>query len=110
MKEFMTFDSEKPLARNVLHHLRAFLYLLSGHSRRHHPADALPRRLLLAVVRSQISSPPTADSAAAAFNISKDLISAEATNWQRALMMTGPIAFAFAEAIDKQLAHAVGAN
>src|SRR4029450_3169700 len=43
MKEFMTFDSEKPLARNVLHHLRAFLYLLSGHSRRHHPADALPR-------------------------------------------------------------------
>jgi hypothetical protein len=43
MKEFITFDSKKPLARNVLHHLRAFLYLLSGHSRRHHPADALPR-------------------------------------------------------------------
>jgi hypothetical protein len=43
MKEFITFDSKKPLARNVLHHLRAFLYLLSGHSRRHHPANALPR-------------------------------------------------------------------
>jgi hypothetical protein len=25
----MTFDSEKPLARNVVHHLRAFLFLQS---------------------------------------------------------------------------------
>jgi hypothetical protein len=43
-------QASKTLARNVLHHLRAFLYLLSGHSRRHHPANALPRCLLLAVV------------------------------------------------------------
>jgi hypothetical protein len=37
--------------------------LLSG---RHHRADASLRRLLLAVVRSQISLPPSADSAAVA--------------------------------------------
>src|SRR5262249_14769847 len=30
---------------------------------RHHPADALPRRLLFVVIRSQISPPPSADSA-----------------------------------------------
>jgi hypothetical protein len=64
--------------------------------------------LRLAVVRSQVSSSPSADSAAAAaFNISKNLISPEATNWQRSLMMTGPIAFALTEAIDKQLANAM---
>jgi hypothetical protein len=59
-------------------------------------------RLLFAVVWSQISPTPAADSAAAtAFNISKDLISPEATNWQRSLVMAWPVAFALAEAIDK---------
>jgi hypothetical protein len=67
--------------------------------------------LLLAVVRPQVSPSPSADSAAAtAFNISKDLISTEATNRQRSLMMTGPIAFALAEAIDQQLANTVGTD
>jgi hypothetical protein len=67
--------------------------------------------LLLAVVGAKVSSSPSADSAtAAAFNISKDLISAEATNWKRPLMMTRPFAFAFAEAINKQLANTVSAN
>jgi hypothetical protein len=64
--------------------------------------------LLLAVVGSKVSSSPSADGAAATgFNISKDLISAEATNWKRSLMMTGPIAFTLAEAIDQQLANAM---
>jgi hypothetical protein len=49
-----------------------------------------------------------ADSAAAtALDFAKNFVSLKAINRQRALMMTGPIAFAFAEAIDQQLSHAV---
>jgi hypothetical protein len=58
----------------------------------------LSRGLLLAVVGAKVSSAPSADSAATTcFNIAKNLIIAEATNWKRPLMMTRPIAFAFAE-------------
>jgi hypothetical protein len=64
--------------------------------------------LLLAVVRSQISPPPSANSApAAALNVAQDFFSLEGINRKLARMMTGPIAFALAEAIDKQLANAV---
>jgi len=81
---------------------------LGAELRRHHPADALARRLLLAVIGAKVSSTPSAGGAAATgFNISKDLINSEASNWQRALMMTGPIAFALAEAINQQLANAM---
>jgi hypothetical protein len=76
---------------------------------RHHPADtALPRSLLFAVVRSQISSPPSADSAAAAaLDVAQNFFGLEAVNRQHALMMARPIAFAFSEAIDKQLTNAM---
>jgi hypothetical protein len=68
----------------------------------------LSRRLLLAVVGSQVSPPPSADSAAAAaFDVAENVVSLEAVSRQRALMMAGPIAFALAEAIDKQLANAM---
>jgi hypothetical protein len=77
---------------------------------RHHPADALPRRLLLALVGSQISPLPAAHSAtAAALDVLQNFISLKAIN-RPALMMTGPIAFALAETIDKQLADAVSAD
>jgi hypothetical protein len=63
------------------------------------------------VVRSQISSPPSADSApAAALDVLQNFISLEAINRKLPRMMAGPIAFALAEAIDKQLANAVGAD
>jgi hypothetical protein len=78
---------------------------------RHHPAHALRCSLLLAVVRSQISSPPSADRAsAAALDVAQNFFGLEAINRQRALMMAGPIAFALAETIDKQLANAVSAD
>jgi|GEM_PF-1165072 hypothetical protein len=78
---------------------------------RHHPADALPRRLLLAVVRSQISSLPSADSAAAAaLDITQNFFGLEAINRKLPEMMTGPVALTLAEAIDKQLVNAVSAD
>jgi hypothetical protein len=47
---------------------------------RHHPSDAPPRCLLLAVVRSQISSPQSANGAAtAALDVLQNFISLEAT-------------------------------
>ena len=65
----------------------------------------------LAVVRSQISSPPSADSAAAAaLNVAQNFFGLEALNRELPRMMAGPIAFALAETIDKQLANAVSAN
>jgi hypothetical protein len=71
---------------------------------------ALPRRLLLAVVRTQ-SSAPSADSAsAAALDVLQNFISPEAINQQLLLIMTGPIAFTLAAAIDKQLANAMSAD
>jgi hypothetical protein len=92
----------------VLHHLRAFLYLLSGHSRRHHPADALPCSLLLAVVGTEISPSPAAGGAAAAtLDVAQNFFGLEAVNRQRALMVARPIAFALAQAIDEQLANAM---
>jgi hypothetical protein len=49
--------------------------------RRHHPSDALPRSLLLAVSRSQISSPPSADSAtAAALDVAQNFFGLKAIN------------------------------
>jgi hypothetical protein len=87
------------------------LFLVFPSLWRHHPADALPRNLLLAVVRSQISSPPSAHSAtAAALDVLQNFFGLEAVNRQRALMMAGPIAFALAETIDKQLTNAVSAD
>ena len=78
---------------------------------RHHPADALPRRLLLAVVRSQISSLPSADSAAAAaLDITQNFFGLEAINRKLPEMMTGPVALTLAEAIDRQLVNAVSAD
>jgi hypothetical protein len=57
---------------------------------RHHPADTLPRSLLLAVVRSQICSPPSTDRApAAALDVLQNFFGLEAINKQRALMMAG---------------------
>jgi hypothetical protein len=48
---------------------------------RHHPAHALPCRLLLAVVRSQISSTPSANSTTAtALDVAQDFIGLEAIN------------------------------
>jgi hypothetical protein len=75
-----------------------FILSLVFSSWRHHPADALPRRLLLAVVGSQISPLPAAHSAtAAALDVLQNFISLKAINRQPALMMTGPIAFALAD-------------
>jgi hypothetical protein len=68
-------------------------------------------RLLLAVVRSQIRSSPSADCAtASALDVAQNFVSLEAVNRQLPRMMTGPVAFALAETIDKQLANAVSAN
>ena len=70
--------------------------------RRHHPADALPCRLLLAVVWAQISAPPSADSAAAtALDVAQNFFGPKAVNRQLALMMASPTAFAFAYALDE---------
>jgi hypothetical protein len=78
---------------------------------RHHPPDALRCSLLLAVVRTKVSTSPSADgAAAAALDVVQNFISLEPLNRQLALMMTRPIAFAFAKAIDKQLANPVSAN
>ena len=74
------------------------------------PADALPCRPLLAVVRSQISSPPSAErTAAAALDVAQNFFGLEAVNRQRALTMAWPVALTLAKAIDKQLANAVSA-
>jgi hypothetical protein len=74
----------------------------------HHPADALSSCLFFAVIRSTISSPPSAHStAAAALNVAQNFFGLEAINRQLTLMMAGPIAFTIAEAIDQQLSHAV---
>jgi hypothetical protein len=68
----------------------------------------LSRRLPPAVVGTKISSSPSADSAtAAALDVAQNFFGLEAINRQLALMMTRPIAFAFAEAIDQQLANAM---
>jgi hypothetical protein len=77
---------------------------------RHHPADTLSCRLLLAVVRSQISSTPSADGASAAPLVLQNFISLEAVDGQLSRMVAGPIAFALAETIDEQLANGVIAN
>jgi hypothetical protein len=66
-----------------------------------HPPDTLPCRLLFAVVRPQISSPPSADSATATtLDVAQNFFGLEVVNRQRALMVARPIAFALAEAID----------
>src|SRR4029453_4736738 len=48
----------RPPRRSDRQPLRRGIFLPT-HSRRHHPADALPRRLLLAVVGTKVSSPPS---------------------------------------------------
>jgi hypothetical protein len=74
----------------------------------HHPADALTRCLLLAVVWPEIGTPPSADSAAAsALDVAQNFFGLEAVDRQLAVMMAGPVAFAFAKAIDKRLANAM---
>jgi hypothetical protein len=78
---------------------------------RHHPADALPHRLPLAEIGSQISPSSSADRAtAAALDVAQNFFGLEAINRQLSRMMTGSVAFAFAEAIHKQLANAVCAD
>jgi hypothetical protein len=64
-----------------------------------------------AVVWSQISPPPSANGAAtAALDVLQNFIRLEAINRKLPRMMAGPIAFALAEAIDKQLANAVSSH
>jgi len=70
--------------------------------RRHHSLHALRCRLLLAVVRLQISSPPSAHSATTGpLDVAQNFFGLEAINRQRALMVTGPVAFALAEPIGR---------
>jgi len=67
--------------------------------------------LLLAVIGSQISPSPSADSAAAAaLNVAQNFFGLEAVNRELPLMMAAPIAVAFAQAIDEQLANAASAD
>ena len=78
---------------------------------RHHPADALPCCVLLAVVWPEISSSRSADSTAvAALEVLQDIFGLEIVDRQRAPMMTGSTAFALSETIGQQLGHAVGAD
>src|SRR5262245_34151331 len=66
------------------------------------------KRLLLAIVRSQISATPSADSAAAAaLDVAQNFFSLEAINRKLPRMMTGPVAFTLSKTIDKQPANAV---
>jgi hypothetical protein len=62
------------------------------------PPDTLLGRVLLAVVRSQIGSSPSADgAAAAALDILKNFVSLKAIDRQLALTMAWPVAFAPAQ-------------
>jgi hypothetical protein len=64
--------------------------------------------LAACVIGTKVSSPPSTDSAAAAaLDVAQNFFGLEAVNRQHALMMARPIAFAFSEAIDKQLANAM---
>jgi hypothetical protein len=67
--------------------------------------------LLPAAVRPQISTSPAAGGAAATTLYRwQRFLCAELLDRKLALMVTGPIAFTPAIAIDKQLANAVGAD
>ena len=63
----------------------------------HHPSATVQRRLLLAVVRPQISTSPSADRASAtALNVGQCFVCAELVNRRLAVMVTGPVAFTLA--------------
>src|SRR5690348_775938 len=80
-------------------------------ARRHHPAGAHSLHLLQAVIRSQISPPPTAHGTAATpLNVGQRVIRLEAIDLQGTLMIARPVSLTLAVAIDEKLADPVGAN